>query len=99
MKAIIMQVHEALETNIALVYKSVFIGETAYILKNMDVEVQICDGTIQGCSINELIKVFCTSPELVIFVTEVQQSRLAKRVAEVCKLCCPSSKIRHTFFV
>lgn len=103
MKAIIMQVHEALETNIALVYKSVFIGETAYILKNMDVEVQICDGTIQGYSINELIKVFCTSPELVIFVTEVQQSRLAKRVAEVCKLCCPSSKImvigRATSFI
>ncbi|MDE5781758.1 MAG: hypothetical protein K2I03_09865 [Lachnospiraceae bacterium] len=103
MKAVIMQVNEALETNIALVYKSVFLGETATILKNMEVEVEVCDATIEGCSLNEIIKIFCTSPELVILVTDVQQSRITKRVAEFCKLCSSKSKImvigRATSFI
>lgn len=103
MKAIIVQLNDTLETNIALVYKSVFIGETATILKNMGVEVQVCDGTIQGYDINELIKIFCLYPELVIFVADVQQSRITKRIAEFCKLCSPKSKImvigRSTSFI
>ena len=98
-----MQINETLETNIALVYKSVFIGETAALLKNMGVQVQAYDGTIQGYSINELIKIFCTSPDLVIFIADVQQARITKRVAEFCKLCCMDSKImvigRATSFI
>jgi hypothetical protein len=103
MKALIMQVNEALETNIALVYKSVFLGETATILKKMGLKVEVCDATIEECSLNELIKIFCTCPELVILVTEVQQSRITKRVAEFCKLCSSKSKImvigRATSFI
>ena len=103
MKAIIMQVNETLETNIALVYKSVFIGETVSVLKRLGVEVKVCDVTLEGYDLNEIIKIFCEHPELVIFVTDVQQSRITKRVAEFCKLCSMSSKImvigRATSFI
>lgn len=103
MKAVIMQVNEALETNIALVYKSVFLGETASVLKGLGVEVQVCDVTIEKYNLNEIIKIFCSHPELVIFVTDVQQSRITRRVAEFCKLCSLKSKImvigRATSFI
>ena len=103
MKAVIMQVNEALETNIALVYKSVFLGETASVLKGMGVEVEVCDVTIERYNLNEIIKIFCAHPELVILVTDVQQSRITRRVAEFCKLCFMKSKImvigRATFFI
>ncbi|WP_347995769.1 radical SAM protein [uncultured Eubacterium sp.] len=103
MKALIVQVNETLETNIALVYKTVFIGETASVLKKLGVEVEVCDATIEGYNLNEIIKKFCTHPDLVIFVTDVQQARITKRVAEVCKLCFIKSKImvigRATSFI
>lgn len=103
MKAIILQVNEALETNIALVYKSVFLGETAAILTGMGLEVSVYDATIEGYCLNDLVKAFCEEPQLVIFVADVQQSRITKRVAEYCKLCSPKSKIlvigRATSFI
>ena len=93
MRALVMQINESLETNIALVYKSVFLGETATILKEMGIEVEVCDATIEGYSLNDLILKFCTYPELIILVVDVQQSRIAKRVADYCKLCSSKSKI------
>ena len=68
-------------------------GETASVLKGLGVEVQVCDVTIEKYNLNEIIKIFCSHPELVIFVTDVQQSRITRRVAEFCKLCSLKSKI------
>lgn len=103
MKVVIMQINETLETNIALVYKSIFIGETASILKELGVEVEVYDATLEGYTLNEIIKIFCNHPEVVIFVTDVQQARITKRVAEFCKLCSRSCKImvigRATSFI
>ncbi len=103
MNAIIMQANESLENNVALMYKSVFIGETNTILKTLGYETKICDATIENYNLNEIGKLFCTCPELVLFVSDVQQSRLTKRMAELCKLCCPTCKImvigRATSFI
>lgn len=103
MDAIIMQVTEALESNIALMYKSVFIGETSCILKKMGYNVKICDTIIENYTLKEISKLFCLCPELLVFIADVQQARLTKRVAELCKLCCPTCKIivigRATSFI
>lgn len=103
MDAIIIQVNEALETNVALMYKSVFIGETANILKNLGYDIKVCDASIENYTLNEICNLFCLCPELVVFVSDVQQSRLTKRIAELCKLCCPTCKIivigRATSFI
>lgn len=103
MNAVIIQANEVLETNIALVYKSVFLGETASLLENLGFRVRICDTTIDNYSIDELMRTIMLNTDLIILVVDVQQSRVAKRIAEVCKLCSPKSKImvigRATSFI
>lgn len=78
-------------------------GETASVLKGLGVEVQVCDVTIEEYNLNDIIKIFCSHPELVIFVTDVQQSRITRRVAEFCKICFSKSRImvigRATSFI
>ena len=58
MNAVIIQANEVLETNIALVYKSIFLGETASVLKNMDIDVKVHDVTIAGYDLQNVIKVY-----------------------------------------
>lgn len=103
MNAVVIQANEVLETNIALVYKSVFLGETASLLENLGFVVRICDTTIDNYSIDELMRTIMLNTDLIILVVDVQQSRVAKRIAELCKLCSPKSKImvigRATSFI
>ena len=103
MNAVIIQANEVLETNIALVYKSIFLGETASVLKNMDIDVKVHDVTIAGYDLQNVIKVFLEKPQIVVLVVDVQQARLAKRIAEYCKLCSPKSNVivigRATSFI
>lgn len=103
MNATIIQANEVLETNIALVYKSVFLGETASVLKQLGYTVQICDATIENYSMDNLMWTIMQGSDLIVLVVDVQQSRVAKRIAEFCKLCYPQSKIlvigRATSFI
>lgn len=103
LNAVIIQANEVLETNIALVYKSVFLGETASVLLQLGFNVQICDTTIENYSMDELMRMIMRGSDLIVLVVDVQQSRVAKRIAEFCKLCSPKSKIlvigRATSFI
>ena len=103
MNAVVIQANEVLETNIALVYKSVFLGETVALLKYLGFNVRVCDTTIDNYSMDELMRIVMHDSDLIILVVDVQQSKVAKRIAEFCKLCSPTSKIlvigRATSFI
>lgn len=103
MQALILQINDTLENNIALMYKSVFIGETASILKKLGLSVCVCDPMAEQKNLLDLINLFCMKPELVIFVADVNQARVTKRVAEYCKACSKKTKImvigRATTFI
>lgn len=103
MNAVVIQANEVLETNIALVYKSVFLGETASVLKQLGFAVKICDATIDNYSMDELMHNIVCGSDLIVLVVDTQQSKVAKRIAEFCKLCSPKSKIlvigRATTFI
>lgn len=103
MRALILQINDTLENNIALMYKSVFIGETASILKKLGLSVYVCDPMAEQKNLLDLINLFCMKPELVIFVADVNQARVTKRVAEYCKACSRKTKImvigRATTFI
>lgn len=103
MHATVIQANEVLETNIALVYKSIFLGETASVLKKLGYTVKICDATIENYSMGELMQTIMQGTDLIVLVVDVQQARVAKRIAEFCKLCVPESKImvigRATSFI
>lgn len=103
MKTFIIQVNDALENNIALVYKSIFLGETAALLSSIGCDVSVYDFTIENYTFADILKTILLKPDVIFFNTDTNQSRIALRISTYIKKISPETKImifgRATSFI
>lgn len=92
-KALIISVNDFLEHDFTIYNKCVFLGETASLIdKNENWESTIVDFTYQGFTLADLMPFFLMKPDLILFYTEINQSRLVFRLADLAKKVSPSTK-------
>lgn len=92
--ALIISVNDFLEHDFTVYNKSIFLGETASIVDNhINWDSIVIDVTYQHLTLSDLIPSFLLKPELILFYTETNQSRMTFRLAELAKKISPNSRI------
>jgi hypothetical protein len=91
--AIILAVNNPLEQNIALVYKSVYLGEMATVLKRLNWNPRIVDVLFGGFSMFDLFQEYFTEPDLLLIYADVHQSKQVLHLAKLAKKLSPRSKL------
>lgn len=92
--ALIISANDFLEHDFTLYNKSIFLGETASVVdKHENWESTVLDITYQHLTLSDLIPSFLLLPELILFYTETNQSRMTFRLAEMAKKISPDSKV------
>lgn len=92
--ALIISVNDFLEHDFTMYNKSVFLGETASVVdSHKNWESTVLDVTYQHLTLSDLIPLFLSKPELILFYTETNQSRMTFRLAEIAKKISPIPKI------
>lgn len=103
-QAILVALRNTLEHNPAVVYKSIFIGETIDLVESIsDWNCTPIDIDIGEVSLTSLIRTLSSRPQAILIWSEVHQARLAKHIASVAKKVSPESRIlvfgRATTFI
>ena len=92
--ALIISVNDFLEHDFTIYNKCIFLGETASLIDNHENwESTILDVTYKHLTLSDLIPSFLAQPDLVLFYTETNQSRMVFRLAETAKKVSPDTKI------
>lgn len=101
--ALLFALRNTFEHNPAVVYKAVYMGETASIIEKAGWQVKCFDVDVDQLSLTTLIEEFSKKPEVIFIWSEVHQARMAKQLALTAKKVHPDIKIfvfgRATVFI
>lgn len=92
--AVIISANDFLEHDFTLYNKAIFLGETASLVDSQPGWTStVVDVTYQQLGTAEIVRLFSSSPSLLLCYAAVNQSRLIFRLADLARKVCPEIKI------